>query len=509
MKKIISFLLISSILFSSCASILNGRYQKVAIKKKENATVLINGEKPVMKQGKYVLRRDGIPKEVTIRKEGYKDNHYTLIQGNRSPWYILSCIPFGILLYPALFDRGPKAGNFEKEYDFRTPMHELPYKSESLKNIRLNKVLVNLDSTSVKSRYFSRYRTFKKRRDKGRLTSDLDRSIKVENTPFMEHLNSLLVKQGFIDTTNRVLTDNYSNDLFLNATVKGVSIHAVDSKYGFGESGDFGNFGYIDLEIEWELLDYYKESIYQFTSISTSGQFKGSFLKESIYDALEVGLLEFLSKDSVRDELLKQDDLSEEEMGELVIVNPKRFVEDISDVAQASVTIKNKKGHGSGFIISNDGYIVTNYHVVSKKEDLQVILNNEEKYKVEVIRVNKMYDLALLKIEKNDLIPFKLGSKKDIKLATEIYAVGTPSAEDLGQTISRGIISGIRSTDFGNEFIQTDASINSGNSGGAIVNRQGVVLGVVSSKLVGLGIEGVAFGIPCYDILDQLKIKFE
>lgn len=87
--------------------------------------------------------------------------------------------------------------------------------------------------------------------------------------------------------------------------------------------------------------------------------------------------------------------------------------------------------------------------------------------------------------------------------------MGTPTAEDLSQTISKGIISGIRKTDGDKKLIQTDASINAGNSGGAIIDKDGLVIGVVSSKLKGFGIEGVAFGIPSYEIFERLKINIK
>jgi hypothetical protein len=510
MKKIISFLLISSILFSSCASILNGRYQKVGIKTDEGTSMLVNGKKPVMKKGKYVLKRNAEAKEITIFKEGYKDSHYTVIQGNRSPLYILSWIPFAYFVVTPLFDKGEKVFNYDKEYDFSSSMLKLPHRSENGKNIRLNKVSVNLDSESVKSRHFSRYGAFKAGKETREPIPDSSKSIKIENTLFKNHLNSMLVEQGFIDTTNRVLTGNYSNNLYLNATIKGVTVHTIEHNWLPVEAHQNLYFGYVDLEIEWELLDYYKESLNRFTSISTSGQFTGTFLKKSIYDALEIGLIEFLSKEDIKHELSKENEnLPEKDRDEIILDRPSNFVENISDVMKASVTIRSEEGHGSGFIISQDGYIITNYHVVSNKEDLQVILYNGYDYKAEVVRVDKKHDLALLKIEENSLSPFKLSANRNIKLATEIYAVGTPSAEDLGQTISAGIVSGIRKTNFGGHLIQTDASINSGNSGGAIVNEQGEVIAVVSSKLVGFGIEGVAFGIPFYEILDQLKIRFE
>jgi S1-C subfamily serine protease len=106
-------------------------------------------------------------------------------------------------------------------------------------------------------------------------------------------------------------------------------------------------------------------------------------------------------------------------------------------------------------------------------------------------------------------VPFQLSQSREIGVAQELYAVGTPSSEQLSQTISKGIVSGKRKTRTFDQLIQTDAKINRGNSGGAMINKEGLVIGVATYKISGLFIEGIAFGIPAYEIFDRLKIKVE
>jgi S1-C subfamily serine protease len=146
--------------------------------------------------------------------------------------------------------------------------------------------------------------------------------------------------------------------------------------------------------------------------------------------------------------------------------------------------------------------------VIALAENIKIVMNDKTEYDVEVIRVSKIHDLVLLKIEKPDAVPFKISESKEIEIASDIFAVGSPRAEDLSQSVSKGIISGKRQTDQGFYLMQIDASVNSGNSGGAIVSQEGLVLGVVSSKLFGFGIEGIGFGIPAYEILDRLKLNY-
>jgi len=182
-------------------------------------------------------------------------------------------------------------------------------------------------------------------------------------------------------------------------------------------------------------------------------------------------------------------------------------VDNLNNAAKSVVTIKVKKGHGSGCVISNDTYIITNYHVVSDTASkIEVILEDGSKYPAKVIRVNPLYDLAIIKTQPLKLKPFEIKSSNQISIGSEVYSIGTPSDIELGQTIAKGIISGKRS--FGKQtLIQTDVSINRGNSGGALVNKSGVLVGIVASKLVGIGVEGIGFAIPSYFIKEALKIR--
>ncbi len=172
---------------------------------------------------------------------------------------------------------------------------------------------------------------------------------------------------------------------------------------------------------------------------------------------------------------------------------------------------------GSGIILSKDGYILTNNHIVSPKKsetpfysisDAQNIKvtfnspneNNEIKDEVaEIIGVDPITDLAVIKVKRDDLIPAKIGDSDKIKVGQFAMAVGSPLG--LNSTVTAGIISAVnRKIDIGDgktyNTIQTDASINEGNSGGALVNSKGEVIGINTLKFAGSGIEGMGFAIP-------------
>lgn len=181
---------------------------------------------------------------------------------------------------------------------------------------------------------------------------------------------------------------------------------------------------------------------------------------------------------------------------------------------------------GSGIIISEDGYILTNNHIVSTSSDSSAnsdfysvseatkvtvtLFNDETEYEAKIIGTDEQTDLAVIKIDKKDLPKAEFADSDSIKVGEFAMAVGNPLG--MQSSITCGVISAVnrKITDSnGKQFtlIQTDAAINSGNSGGALVNSQGQVIGINTLKLQGTGIEGMGFAIPINsteDITSQL-----
>ena len=180
------------------------------------------------------------------------------------------------------------------------------------------------------------------------------------------------------------------------------------------------------------------------------------------------------------------------------------------------------KASGSGIIISDDGYILTNNHIVatSSSNDFYEVsaatkvtvklFNDETEYEAKIIGTDEQTDLAVIKIEKTDLPKAEFADSDNIKVGEFAMAVGNPLG--LESTITCGVISAVNrqitdSDGTSYTLIQTDAAINSGNSGGALVNSQGQVIGINTLKLEGTGIEGMGFAIPINstkDITSQL-----
>lgn len=178
------------------------------------------------------------------------------------------------------------------------------------------------------------------------------------------------------------------------------------------------------------------------------------------------------------------------------------------------------EGVGSGVIISEDGYILTNSHVVSngKAEQIQVVFENKEKAVGNLIWHDESLDLAVVKVEKNGLTPVEFGDSDKVVVGDKAIAIGNPLGLDLQSTMTSGYISGLNRTinleggSSMNGLMQTDASINSGNSGGALLNEKGQLIGINTAK-ASQG-EGIGFAIPintAKGIVDSIKEdgKFE
>ncbi|MCX7614946.1 MAG: trypsin-like peptidase domain-containing protein [Clostridiales bacterium] len=166
------------------------------------------------------------------------------------------------------------------------------------------------------------------------------------------------------------------------------------------------------------------------------------------------------------------------------------------------------QGAGSGVIITKDGYIVTNNHVVSGANKINVRLKNGTTYSATLVGTDAKTDIAVVKIKATGLQPAVLGDSSKLKVGELAVAIGNPLGQ-LGGTVTDGIISALdREIDIGDvtmNLLQTNAAINPGNSGGGLFNGEGELIGIVNAKSSGSGIEGLGFAIPINDVKQVIQ----
>lgn len=197
-------------------------------------------------------------------------------------------------------------------------------------------------------------------------------------------------------------------------------------------------------------------------------------------------------------------------VGRLKVAAVPKLVDRFGD---AVVTVTTPLGVGSGFIISDEGHIITNYHVIEKTIELKVTVfkrttrgyEKKQLQKVKIIAANPLRDLALLQLDEDeradlDIEPILIAEEADLSVGDLVFAIGNPLG--LERSVTQGIVSSTTRTTGHLRFIQTDASINPGNSGGPLFNARGEVIGVVCAGFTNF--DGLAFGIPAADLKEFL-----
>ncbi|MCD4793235.1 MAG: S1C family serine protease [Bacteroidales bacterium] len=274
----------------------------------------------------------------------------------------------------------------------------------------------------------------------------------------------------------------------------------------------------ISVIVKWSVYNIEKEKvIYELTTAGYSNTYIAHKYKDELILSFKDAIVGLLADDGFvkyanKEKKISVDDNSSVEFLVLSKV-PKSSVTDNTEIIKNSiksvVTVKTEFGHGSGFIISKDGYAITNSHVVEDADNIEVIFNNGLILPAEVITNDKNRDVILLKIVGGGYHPLPMNTNgNDVEIGSEVIAIGTPKNIELGQTVSKGILSGYRNLEDKN-YIQTDVSINLGSSGGPLLNAEGEVIGIIVAKIVGNDVEGLGFAIPIDEAVKGLNIKFE
>lgn len=174
-------------------------------------------------------------------------------------------------------------------------------------------------------------------------------------------------------------------------------------------------------------------------------------------------------------------------------------------VVGVSCTLRNGTATGTGIIISSDGYIMTNAHVIEDAVTVMIVDADSNQYEAEIIGYDSQTDLAVLKIEADGLTACEFGISDELRIGELVVAIGNPLGFDLYGSLTTGVVSGLNRTltigDYEMNLIQTNASINNGNSGGPLIDAYGRVIGITSAKVASTYGEGLGFAIPIDEAL--------
>ncbi len=472
------------------------------------------------------LKRRGTPYQVRLIKDGYLDS-YRVLYNDEFATGTGVCLGLDFLtvwtVLPLL-----DLGKMEQWYDYpdpyrmRPPQAKIPQRDSAERFLVFHSASLDLGKEDTSKIVYGSPEAY----EKGNAPDEVvKREDVVQKSDILSDstFRDLLIEIGYYDTSSgegELVLNDY-NTMGLRSKVSGIKKRVFRGRW---------NYFHVEPQVKWELLDSYGEPIYDTTLTAISGEFRGQkgiygnrkmysemhqlVFQLGIYDGIARSLVKFLKIPEVKD-LMDRGAITEEKesmtsMEALRIAQPDEPDSDnMNEQIKGVVTIKRKEGHGSGCIISKDGHIMTNYHVVSGKDSVDVLFGSERKKKAKVERMSKVMDVALIKVDTSDLKPLKISQKEGVDVGSEVMAIGTPQSIQLGQSVSKGIISGERNFNKV-DYIQTDVSINSGNSGGALIDRDsGEMIGVVTAKMFGLGVDGIGFAVPAKKAMEKLKIEYE
>ena len=545
MKKsftpLMSGFLLGSLLLQSCATIISTPWQTVrVVGSPAGSTYFVNDKeiksKPLAgsSTGASIRLRRKKSSEVKVKHAGYKDYSEVLYPDRSNPIAYLNYIPVLGTLYG--LGRGISSINGESNinpvtsYGWLVGLGGFLVDYSSGSNHRLNKKEITPNMmhlpTAVAGSQTVQCGVMNVRIKGGDKMGNIiiekqpeeilyfGKSLDIDADHLKTNVNSALKDLGFSVPAGegRSVFSTGANSRY---TLQG---EMRDLKYDIYASSRYESMARFEtrcsLEITWKLVNQNRKTIFEQKASGASIKFeKGG--NAAFEDAFENSLYTFLLNKEVATALAKPAGsaaLAADDKQSSISVHRAALAKitadnGVSTAAKSVVIVETSDGHGSGCIISNDGYIVTNAHVVGEEEQVKVLMADGLEAKGHVVRVNLEMDLALIKIDTDGLTAFQLPNASSAEIGADVFAIGTPADKELGQTITKGIISGRRKIE-GHSLLQTDVSINGGNSGGALVSHSGQLLGIVNAKLVGHGIEGIGFAIPAEQVSEALQLKF-
>lgn len=412
---------------------------------------------------------------------------------------------------------------FEEEFELSRDIPKYTFDEET-PLIQFDKLVVNFPEGKIVGRYQNSEGEIEELKWEG--------SIKTGADIFQQRFYDLLTTAGFPNIAveqGELFQDNSQSKRYsrfvIGLNILDYDVFLTDSK--LNAKGIFRDFSYIagrtDMLMEWQVLDKAKDEVVltkTFHGVSNFNSSSSTNIKSGRSDAFEDGLIK-LMKDSSFVQLIRgaknETYIAKSAVTENAITikrtAPLQDIENLSQLVKranpACVTVITDRGHGSGAFISSDGLILTATHVIEGVNKIEIKMTSGISLSAKVIASNTSQDVAILKVEGSGYpaLPLLEGNSPD--LGSDVLTIGTPHDPELGQSIAKGIISGKRKSEDGTIYLQADISVSPGNSGGPLIDYSGNVVGVVQSKVIREGVEGIGFALPISKVIEVLGINYK
>ena len=498
-----AFIAMCSLLLTGCASLLNKGNQSMLINSAPTgALVYENGAEVGTTPYTYTYdRTDGMAVNLELRKEGHENRMFEIKPARKSAILLADALLLNIPYY---------AGDAKSTALYSFPQKEFAvnlYRSLPAEVQTSDLPVVTLENKLPGKSTVGKYGSVK-------LTTS---SKEVADLDFPDQLTSSVLsamRGSYVEARSARLATQKGDEAVRRAKVylKPV-LKALDMRL---TSLDRRAYGTVETEMEWRFMSGIdKDSLLFSYDKRTTYPVFAEPVREVLGASLKDAARQLLDEPDLRERLGKVFDSglvrSKGEHVELTTPIPIAFTgrkDMLAALVKGVVTIETKNGHGSGFLITNDGHLITNAHVVEDQATVKVRFEQGFTLDGQVTKVNRDFDVALVKVSGNDLPALTIGNDGALQLGEELFAIGTPLDKELGQTVTRGIMSGKREFE-GRSYLQTDVSINAGNSGGPLIDETGKVVGVATLKIAESGVQGIGFGVPISKALEMLNIGFD
>lgn len=491
-----------ALLFTGCAGLMNAGNQTLVINSEpQGALVFENGAEVGTTPYSYTYDKpEGTAVTLELRKEGLVNRSFEITPGKKNGILFLDALLFNIPYYVA--DHNSKALYSFPQKEFLVNLYRDIPSDVQVSDLPVTTLESRLPSKSAAGRIGSR------KLDTG--------SKELQDLAYPEVLTSSLLsgmRETYVSARNvRLATQKGDEEVrrakvFLKPVLKALDVQLTEL--------DHKAYGTVDVQMEWRFMSGIDKDSALFTyDKRTRYPVFSENARDVLASALKDAARQLIDEPDLRERLAKSFDLgltrSKGSVVQLTTPKPIPFSgrkDMLSALVKGVVTVSTADGHGSGFLVTNDGYLITNAHVVEDASTVKVKFQQGFTLDGVVVKVNRDFDVALIKTPGNDLPALSIGDDAALQLGEELFAIGTPLDEQLGQTVTRGIMSGKREFE-GRSFLQTDVSINPGNSGGPLIDESGKVVGVATLKVQETGVQGIGFGVPMSKAIEMLNIEF-